>query len=218
MHFQMLEDELREKAKTIIEIMARLDMNDDEIRQRIESPEYQELLKKAFRGWTNIDSESKRQKIRNILANAAAAKLTTDDVVKLFLDWLNLYSDFHFEVIGEIYRNSPISRREIWDNLKRPQVREDSPEADLYKLLIGDLSIGRVIRQKRQTDGQGRYIRKARPPTQKPFQKSTDPYMKSAFDDEEEYVLTELGRQFVHYAMNELAPRIEFYGGESATA
>ncbi len=41
--------------------------------------------------------------------------------------------------------------------------------------------------------------------------------MKSAFDDSEQYVLTDLGRQFVHYAMNELAPRITFQSG-SATA
>jgi hypothetical protein len=34
--------------------------------------------------------------------------------------------------------------------------------------------------------------------------------MKSVFDDSDEYELTELGKQFVHYAMNELAPRLEF--------
>jgi hypothetical protein len=208
---QMLEDELREKAHTICEIISRLDMQDETIKARIESPEYQDLLKKAFRGWSNIDSESKRQKIRNILANAAAGRLSTDDVVKLFLDWLNTYSDFHFEVIGEIYREQSISRGDIWRNLNRPQVREDSPEADLYKLLIRDLSTGSVIRQRRQTDGYGRYVKKSRPASQKPFQRSNDPYMKSAFDDEEEYVLTELGKQFVHYAMNELVPRIEFH-------
>jgi hypothetical protein len=32
--------------------------------------------------------------------------------------------------------------------------------------------------------------------------------MKSAFDDENGYELTELGQQFVHYKMNELVPRI----------
>ncbi len=40
--------------------------------------------------------------------------------------------------------------------------------------------------------------------------------MKSAFDDQEPYELTELGRQFVHYAMTEPAIRIE--GGSDATA
>jgi hypothetical protein len=38
--------------------------------------------------------------------------------------------------------------------------------------------------------------------------------MKSAFDGDEQYILTELGKQLVHYAMNELAPRIEFHGFE----
>ncbi len=32
----------------------------------------------------------------------------------------------------------------------------------------------------------------------------------SAFDDDEGYELTELGKQFVHYAMTELPPKIEF--------
>ena len=34
--------------------------------------------------------------------------------------------------------------------------------------------------------------------------------MKSAFDDEEKYELTQLGKQFVHYAMTELPPKIVF--------
>jgi hypothetical protein len=37
--------------------------------------------------------------------------------------------------------------------------------------------------------------------------------MKSAFDDKEEYVLTELGRDFVHYAPNEVVPKLP--AGES---
>ncbi len=32
----------------------------------------------------------------------------------------------------------------------------------------------------------------------------------SAFDDNEGYDLTELGKQFMHYAMTELSPKIEF--------
>ena len=67
----MLEDELREKGKTLAEVVARLDMQDEKIRERIESPEYQALVKKAFRNWSSVDSEYKRQRVRNILANAA---------------------------------------------------------------------------------------------------------------------------------------------------
>ncbi len=36
-----------------------------------------------------------------------------------------------------------------------------------------------------------------------------NPYMKSAFDNEKQYVLTELGNQFVHYTMNEIVLKIE---------
>lgn len=204
---QMLEDELREKGKTIGEIIARLDMNDEETLKRVESEEYQALLKKSFRKWSSVDSEGKRQKIRNILSNAAATRLVSDDVVSLFIDWIDTYSDFHFEVIAQIYQNEGVSRGAIWENLGRPRVAETSAEADLYKMLIRDLSMGGVIRQHRETDYFGNYVKKASTPTAKGQGTKT---MVSAFDRVERYELTELGKQFVHYAMNELAPRLSF--------
>lgn len=210
---QMLEDELREKGKTIAEVIARLDMRDEDIVRRVESDEYQSILKKTFRNWSSVDSESKRHKVRNILANAAATRLTSDDVVKLFIDWISLYSDFHFEVIGEVYRSNGISRGRIWQNLQKPSVREDSAEADLYKLLIRDLSTGGVIRQHRETDYSGNFIKRQARPVPKGQGAKT---MESAFDFEKGYELTELGKQFVHYAMTEITARIAFNATEEA--
>lgn len=211
---QMLEDELREKGKTIAEVIARLDMKDEEVVNRVESPEYQSILKKAFRNWSAIDSESKREKIRNLLANAAATNLTSDDVVKLFIDWLELYSDFHFEVIGEIYRNPGISRGRIWQSLAKPRVSEDSAEADLYKLLIRDLSMGGVIRQHREKDYFGNFVKKQTKPSPKGQGAKT---MVSAFDFNEGYELTELGKQFVHYAMQDISLKIAFQANDAET-
>jgi hypothetical protein len=112
-------------------------------------------------------------------------------------------------VISEIYNNGPIGRADIWDNLGKEPVREDSAEADLFKLLIGDLSLGRVIRQRRETDGGGNFIKKQRTGMNRPKALARQT-MKSAFDNNELYVLTDLGTQFVHYAMNELVPRVSF--------
>ena len=56
---KMLQDEIREKEATIIEIMARLDLQDERIAARIESREYQSLLKKTFREWSGAESEEK---------------------------------------------------------------------------------------------------------------------------------------------------------------
>ena len=204
---QMLEDELREKGKTIAEIMARIDMRDEETVRRVESDEYQALLKKSFRKWSSIDSESKREKVRNILSNAAATRMVSDDVVSLFIDWINTYSDFHFEVIGKVYQQEGITRGGIWRALNRPRVQENSADADLYKMLIRDLSMGGVLRQHRQTDWQGNFVKKTAEKVTKGAGSRT---MTSAFDDVERYELTELGKQFVHYAMNELAPRLTF--------
>ena len=136
---RMLQDELREKEITVIEIMARLDIHDKKISDRMESKEYQSLAKKAFREWGGTECEEKRVWIRNILANAAATDICTDDVVKLFIDWIKQYSVLHFNVIGAVYNSNGITRGQIWRKIGKGQVREDSADADLYKLLFRHL-------------------------------------------------------------------------------
>jgi TrmH family RNA methyltransferase len=46
---RMLQDEFKEKAQTILDIMARLNLQDEAIAARVESKEFQSLLNKAFR-------------------------------------------------------------------------------------------------------------------------------------------------------------------------
>jgi hypothetical protein len=204
---KMLEDEIREKEATIIEIMARLDLQDEKIAARIESPEYRSLLKKTFREWSGAESEDKRVLIRNVLSNAAASTLSSDDVIRMFIDWIGQYSELHFQVIGAIYNSNGISRGAVWRKIGKGSVREDSADADLYKLLFRDLSTGGVVRQHRETDYYGNFVAK---PTSKRSPGSGSSVLKSAFDEEEQYELTELGKQFVHYAMTELTQRIGY--------
>lgn len=205
---KMLEDELKEKEETIIGIIARLDMQDEKIAERVESREYQSLLKKTFREWSGAESDEKRVYIRNILSNAAASELTSDDVVRLFIDWINQYSELHFQVIAAIYNTNGISRGQIWQKLDRKAVREDSADADLYKLLIRDLSTGGIIRQHRETDQFGNFIPKS-PAPRRPKGSGPKPPV-SAFDTQELYELTGLGQQFIHYAMTDLPLKIEY--------
>jgi len=205
---KMLSDEIREKEKTIVEIMARLDIHDEEIAKRIEGKEYQSLLKKTFREWSGAESEEKRQYIRNILSNAAATKIASDDVVRLFIDWLKNYSEMHFHVIAAIYNTGGISRGEVWEKIGKQSVREDSADADLYKLLFRDLSTGSIIRQHKEKTWDGKFLKETP-------QKRTSGYtpsreMKSAFDREEKYELTDLGQQFVHYAMTDIPLKIDY--------
>lgn len=205
---KMLEDEMREKERVIGEVIARLDVHDEKIGDRIRSEEFQSLVKKALRNWAGTESLKKQQYIRNILSNAGASTVTSDDVIRLFLEWLHSYSELHFLVIGDIYKNPGATRGEIWQRLGKAQVREDSAEADLFKLLIRDLSTGGVIRQHRETDYAGNFISKPRP---KGVSSMTGARaLKSAFDESEHYELTALGQMFVHYAMNELTPKIEY--------
>ncbi len=204
---RMLQDELREKEQTIIEIMARLDLQNEAISERVESKEYQSLLKKTFREWSGAESETKREFIRNILSNAASTQGSSDDVVRLYIDWINQYSEMHFQVMGAIYNSDGITRGAVWSKIGKGAVREDSADADLYKLLFRDLSTGGIIRQHRETDRFGNFAPK---PTQRSPKGSGPKPPVSAFDKKEGYDLTALGQQFVHYAMTDLPLKIEF--------
>jgi len=204
---KLQEDEIKEIGRTIMEVMARLDQNDEKIQQRIESAEYLKLIKKCFRDWSAAESEEKRVLIRNLLANAGATQICSDDVIRMFIEWISHYSEGHFAVIREIYLQPGITRQEIWAKIHGAEVREDSAEADLFKLLIYDLSTGHVIRQHREKDYNGNFIVKKVQKNQSRVAASR--YTTSAFDDGKEYELTELGKQFVHYTMNEIVPKLE---------
>lgn len=206
---KMLEDEIREKEQTIIEIMTRLDIQDEEIAKRIESKEYQSLLKKTFREWSGAESEEKRAYIRNMLANAAASRVTSDDVVRLFIDWLATYSELHFRVIAIVYNNQSngISRGGIWRELGREIVPENSADAGLFRLLVRDLNMGGIIVQHREVDYRGNTIPKTQ--DRRPKGSGLKP-ITSSFDEEELYELTGLGMQFVHYAMTDLPIKLEY--------
>ena len=175
---------------------------------RVTSNNYQAIVKKAFREWAGVESEEKRVLVRNVLTKSAMTRVSSDDVVRLFIDWINKYSEFHFAVVSTLFNSTGKTRSQIWNDIVRGErVREDSADADLYKLLIDDLTIGRVIRQARETDYQGNFIKQQNAGAKRG---SSSNIMKSAFDDEKFYVLTELGKQFVHYAKNEIVPRIEY--------
>ena len=199
-------EEHRNKMKllgeTLYEVVKKLNEFSEEINDRLESEEYLQIVRKSFRVWDSADTFEKRDLVRKLLTNAGAQKLVADDLIRLFLDWLDLYHEIHFSIVKEIYQKRYASRGQIWRELNGTQVREDSMEADLFKMLIRDLSTGGVIRQTRQTDYNGNFVKKTRTKT---FNTGV---MKSAFDDNEQYELTELGQNFVHYTMNELNTKI----------
>jgi len=63
-------------------------------------------------------------------------------------------------VIRQIFQHPTSTRHEIWQAVYGEFPREDSAEADLYKMLIRDLSTGGVIRQARETNEMGEFVRR----------------------------------------------------------
>ena len=200
---KLQEDEIKEIGQTIFEVLSKLDTEDERIRARLESVEYLKIIKKCFRDWSAAESEVKRVLVRNLLIHAASSTICTDDIVKLFIQWIDFYSEAHFKVIRCVYKNTGFTRLEIWLEIHGPAASEDSAEADLFKLLMHDLSTGHIMRQHRAKDYYGNFLKSP------PRKRSTpNPRMTSAFDNEKEYELTELGRQFVLYTMDDVVGRL----------
>ena len=194
---------------TLKEIEGRFAALGDAINERIESEEYLALVRKAFRVWDSAETDEKRRYVANAVTNAGGTRLCSDDVVRLFLDWLDRYHESHFAVIRQISLNPGSTRYDVWTELHDVEVREDSAEADLFKYLFRDLSTGGVIRQERDINALGQFRKKSTIRAPKGMGSQT---MKSAFDEKEAYVLTSMGKQFVHYSMNEVILRV---GGDA---
>lgn len=205
------EARIRELMQDVAQIVERLEQFGPTANQRLADESYLALVHQGFRVWDEAATREKRELVRTLLTNSGATTLCSDDVVRLFIDWIESYHEAHFAVIRAIYDQPGITRGAIWDQIRGARPREDSAEADLYKLLIRDLSTGGVIRQHREVTASGEFVAKRRGGRRS----TSSSTLKTAFDDSDPYVLTELGKQFVHYAIEDAAPQI---GGDAETA
>ena len=61
------QEKIEKLAETIYGIIKRLESFDSKVEDRMESPEYQDLIKKGFRVWDNSDTDYKRDLIKNFM-------------------------------------------------------------------------------------------------------------------------------------------------------
>lgn len=202
-------ERIQDLERCLAELTEKFDGFGQEVQERVGSKPFASLTRRAFQSWERACTEEKRLLVKNVLGNAGATPLVEDDTVRTFMDWIDKYSEIHFKVMRAVYRHAHtgIGREDIWAEMGMPEATDDSAEADLFKVVIRDLSTGGVIRQYRQTTHDGQFVKK-KPKAKKGRASST---MKSPFDNREPYVLTELGKLFIHYAISDLAPRL---GGE----
>jgi hypothetical protein len=198
---------IEELKQTLGDIMDRLDGLGEATQQRIESPEYLALVRRSFRSWDEADTAEKREYIKRLLTNAGATKLCPDDLIRIFISWIDDYHESHFAVIKQVYQNPNTTRANIWDNLNNGvRAREDSAEAGLFRYLMRELSMGGVIEIAKQRDFDGRAFKTT--PTRTP-RGTASKVVESTYEDTKPLVLTELGQQFVHYVLNDVVKRVE---------
>ena len=197
------EIKLQDLGNTLKDVFSRFEEFGESINERIESIEYITLVRKTFSIWDHAETIEKKEMLKKLITNAAGISISQDDLVRMFLEWIDKYHEFHFAVIREIYNDPGITRFEIWDRIRGSLPRDNSAEAHLFKLLISDLNLGEVIHQLKDTDSDGHYIKN------RPQKKNPSGKLQSAFEDTKPYVLTPLGSEFVHYVMTDLSVQIE---------
>lgn len=201
------EIKIRELGLVLNDMFTKFESFGDRIQKRIESEEYLTLVRKAFKAWDRADTQDKRLLFKKIITNAGGMSLCPDDLIRLFIDWVDRYHEAHFLVIREIYDKKSITRGAIWDNInptntERPP--DNSPEAGLFGYLIRELTLGGVIHQEKNINSIGQFVKSKRS-----LQKSKSDTMESYFEDTKPIVLTELGKEFVHYVLDDLVPQLE---------
>lgn len=203
-------ERFKELGLTLQEILGRLDTFGEQAQKRLQDPEYLALVRQAFQAWDNAETQDKRTLLKKLITNAGAVTLAEDTVVRLFIAWVDQYHESHFAVIREVHKKRGITRAEIWDNLnptQRPpnRPRENSAQADLFRYLISDLTMGRVIRQQREVNYAGEFLKKSTKGIKRSPPSDT---MESSFEDEDGYELSELGAMFVRYVLEDATPQL----------
>lgn len=199
---------LDELKQTLGDVMERLDGLGEETQKRVESPEYLALVRRSFRSWDEADTAEKREYIKRLLTNAGATKLCPDDLIRIFVSWIDNYHESHFAIIKQVSQNSDgITRADIWDNLNNGiRAREDSAEAGLFRYLMRELNMGGVIELSKRRDANGRAYKTTSARTPRGMASKV---VESTYEDTKPWVLTELGRQFIHYVLNDAVKRID---------
>jgi hypothetical protein len=195
---------IKELEITLQRIIVRVEELGEDAQSRLNDDQYLSLVRQGFQVWDTATTENKKDFVRRTLTNAASTTLCSDDLVRLFLQWIDHYDEIHFKVIRVLFQNRGATRGRIWEEIGNADVREDAAEADLFKLLIHDLSTGHVLRQIRDKNAQGQFLKKSRR-GRRMVSSST---MESAFEDTKPYELTEMGSQFATYVLKEVVPRI----------
>lgn len=104
--YRRLEDAVRK-------VIERLEQIGPSAQERLDDEKFLGLVRRAFQVWDEATTDEKGEYVRRAVTNAAATKLCSDDLVRLFLQWIAQYGEVHFRVIQAIYSTPGSTRADI---------------------------------------------------------------------------------------------------------
>jgi hypothetical protein len=116
-----------ELQTTLNSIIERVESFGEEAQKRLNDENYLTLVHQGFQVWDQANASSKRDYVRRTLTNAAATstKICPDDMVRLFLDWIDHYDETHFRIMRVLFQNRGATRGRIWEESGNEEVREE---------------------------------------------------------------------------------------------
>jgi hypothetical protein len=80
-------------------MLEKIDDCGTEAQERLNDEHYLALVRQGFKTWNDANTESKKEYVRRTLTNAATTKLCSDDLIRLFLQWIENCDETHIKVI-----------------------------------------------------------------------------------------------------------------------
>lgn len=107
------EQTLNELTAAVHKMVDRLEHLGENVEQRLNEESYLGLVRYGFHVREESSSKEKREHVRHTLTNAAGTRICSDDVVRLFRQWLQQYNELYFRVIRILYQNSGYTRADV---------------------------------------------------------------------------------------------------------
>lgn len=191
---------------SLTRVVREVEAAGEHARERLSDEAFLPLVRRAYQGWDRAQTDAKRARFERLLVNAAARRSegwSEPDRLRLFVEWIERYDDAHIAIVAAVHAHPGLTRLGIWRAVgpRGPLPREDSSDADLFRMLVHDLSLGRVMRQRRAVTSAGQFQRKGRT-------RGTGGVLESSFDDRDPYELSALGRDFVGFVLESPTARI----------
>lgn len=134
----------------INDIFSRFDGLYENISKRLTDPGYLNIVNTAFSLWSFFREAEKIRCIKNLIVNAAATRLCSDEILIQLVKWLSDFQAMHFNILKEMKQNSIMPYEHIEKTILKGKGNSKTPEAYYCKSALNDLIFKGLIEKDKE--------------------------------------------------------------------